>query len=323
MGVVTADGRRATERRGPTLAQQEARLAYVLLAIPILVVVVLVIFPLIWNIFLSFQRVRLIDLPRISFFEFQLTLANYERVVTSRNFWPLLRTTLIYATFGTALPILMGLAAALLARDFFPGRNIWRGFMLFPYIAPVVAVAFVWRIMLNAQFGIINEWAADLFGAQRISYLGQRTIDLGLPGLHDFPLALSMVILFQGWRYFPFSFLFFLARLQALPDDLYEAAQVDGASLTQRFWYITLPQLRGVMGTLILLRFIWTFNKFEDIFLLTGGAAGTEVVPVGIYNWLFGRSDVGAAAALSMVLALILAVLLFIYFRWFFLQTEE
>lgn len=323
MSVVSAPPRSLIARAGPTLRQQEARLAYALLAIPILVVLVLVLFPLVWNIFLSFQRMRLIDLQRISLLEFQPTLANYERVIGSRNFWPLLRTTLIYAIFGTALPILLGLAAALLARDFFPGRNIWRGFMLFPYIAPVVAVAFVWRIMLNAQFGIINEWAADVFGAQRISYLGQRSIDLGLPGLHDFPLALSMVILFQGWRYFPFSFLFFLARFQALPDDLYEAAQVDGASLTQRFWYITLPQLRGVMGTLILLRFIWTFNKFEDIFLLTGGAAGTEVIPVGIYNWLFGRSDVGAAAALSIVLALILAVLLFIYFRWFFVQVEE
>ncbi|HBY98439.1 MAG: sugar ABC transporter permease [Ardenticatenaceae bacterium] len=323
MSVVTAPSRRDTGRAGPTMAQQEERLAYALLAIPILIVLGLVIFPVIWNILLSFQRVRLIELQNINFLAFRPTLANYERVIGSRGFLTLLRTTLIYASVGTALPILLGLIAALLARDFFPGRNIWRGFMLFPYIAPVVAVAFVWRIMLNAQFGIINEWSADWFGAQRISYLGQRSIDLGLPGLHTFPLALSVVLLFQGWRYFPFSFLFFLARLQALPDDLYEAAEVDGASLTQRFWYITMPQLAGVMGTLIVLRFIWTFNKFDDIFLLTGGAAGTEVIPVKIYDWLFGRSDVGSAAALSIVLALILAVLLFIYFRWFFVQVEE
>lgn len=323
MSTVTARSKAAGLRAGLTLRQQEARLAYALLAIPILIVLLLVIFPLLWNIFLSFQRVRLVDLRDLSLFSFEPTLANYERVIGSRGFGQLLRTTLIYATFGTALPIVMGLVAALLARDFFPGRNIWRGMMLFPYIAPIVAVTFVWRMMLNAQFGIINEWAADLFGAQRISYLGQRSIDLGLPGLHSFPLALSMVILFQGWRYFPFAFLFFLARLQALPDDLYEAAAVDGATLTQRFRYITMPQLYGVMGTLILLRFIWTFNKFDDIFLLTGGAAGTEILTVQIYNWLFGRSDVGAAAALSLVLAGILIVLLLIYFRWFFKETEE
>lgn len=312
----------AGEYSGPTLAQQDQRLAYILLAVPMLIILALVVFPAIWNIFLSFQEVRLIELRTISLFDFEGTLANYQRVISSRGFWEALRTTLIYATFGTALPIVMGLVAALLVRDSFPGWNIWRGFMLFPYIAPIVAVAFIWRIMLNAQFGIINEWMSAL-GFQKISYLSQRTIDLGLPGLHSFPLALSVVILFQGWRYFPFSFLFFLARLQALPDELYEAGQVDGASLSQRFWYITLPQLQEVMGTLILLRFIWTFNKFDDIFLLTGGAAGTEVIPVSIYNWLFGRSDIGSAAALSMILAVMLAIFLFIYFRWFFPEEER
>ncbi|MCB0047374.1 MAG: sugar ABC transporter permease [Caldilineaceae bacterium] len=320
--VTTPQPKRPREEGGLTLAQRDARLAYALLAVPVLIVLAVVIFPLLWNILLSFQSLRLIDLRNLNLFSFTPTLDNYRRVLSSRGFMELLRTTLIYATFGTILPILMGLAAALLARDAFPGRSIWRGFMLFPYIAPIVAVAFVWRIMLNAQFGIVNEWMVDLFGAQRISFLSQRTIDLGMPGLHEFPLALSMVIFFQGWRYFPFSFLFFLARLQALPDNLYEAAEVDGASLTERFWFITMPQLRGVMGTLILLRFIWTFNKFDDIFLLTGGAAGTEIITVKIYDWLFGRSDVGAAAALSIILALILIVLLMIYFRWFFQEDE-
>lgn len=305
-----------------TLAQREARLAYVLLAIPVIIILLLVIFPLLWNILLSFQKIRLIDLQNINLFDIEATLDNYTKVVAGRGFWPLLRTTFIYAFFGTALPVLLGLAAALLARDAFPGRQIFRSVMLLPYITPVVATVFVWRIMLNAQFGIVNEWMVNM-GFQRLSFLSQRYLDINLFGWEtQAPLALSMVIFFQGWRYFPFSFLFFLARLQALPEDLYEAAEVDGAVLTQRFWYITLPQLRVVMGTLILLRFIWTFNKFEDVFLLTGGAAGTEIVTVKIYDWLFGRSDVGAAAALSIVLALILAILLFIYFRWFFTDEE-
>ena len=102
-----------------------------------------------------------------------------------------------------------------------------------------------------------------------------------------FPIALTTVILFEGWRYFPFAFLFLLARLQAISTELYEAAEVDGATPLQRLWYVTLPQLRGVIATLFLLRFIWTFYKFEDIFLLNGGAAGTEVLTVQIFNWLF------------------------------------
>lgn len=314
------------KERGPkerTLRQQEARLAYVLLAFPVLIILALVIFPLLWNILLSFQEVRLIDLRDLNLLSLDVTLENYVDVITGRGFLELLQTTFIYAIFGTILPMVMGLIAALLAREVFIGRGIWRGMMLFPYIAPIVAVVYVWRLMLNAQFGIVNEWMVDLFDAQRISFLGQRSIDLGLPGLHSFPLALFMVILFQGWRYFPFSFLFFLARLQALPSELYEAGEVDGATLLQRFRYITLPQLYGVTATLILLRFIWTFNKFEDIFLLTGGAAGTEIMTVKIYDYLFGRSNVGAASALSIVLAIILAILLTIYFRWFFRAEED
>lgn len=307
--------------QGPTLAQREARLAYLLLAIPILIIIGLVVLPLLWNVLLSFRQIRLIELRDLNLFRGDFTLDNYRKVVAARNFWPLLRTSLIYAFFGTLLPIVMGLASAMLARDVFVGRPIFRALMLIPYIAPVVAAAFVWTIMLNAQYGIVNEWLAQL-GFPRIAFLGQRSMPVTLLGFtFQWPVALTAVILFQGWRYFPFAFLFLLARLQSIPEELYEAAKVDGATLTQRFRHITVPQLRFVMGTLILLRFIWTFNKFEDVFLLTGGAAGTGILTVQIYEWLFGRSDVGAAAALSIVLALILAVLLFIYFRWFF--TEE
>ncbi len=308
----------APVRQGPTLAQREARLAYLLLAVPVLIILALVIFPLLWNILLSFREIRLIELRDINLFRGDFTLNNYRKVVATRDFWPLLRTTFVYAFFGTALPIIMGLIAAMLARDAFFGRAFFRAVMLLPYIAPVVAVAFVWSIMLNAQYGIVNHWLAEL-GFQRVAFLGQRSATVNLFGFElRWPVALTSVILFQGWRYFPFSYLFFLARLQSIPEELYEAAKVDGATLTQRFRHITMPELRFVMGTLILLRFIWTFNKFEDVFLLTGGAAGTRILTVQIYEWLFGRSDVGAAAALSIVLALILAVLLFIYFRWFF-----
>ena len=97
---------------------------------------------------------------------------------------------------------------------------------------------------------------------------------------------------------------------------------VDGATLSQRFWHVTLPQLRSVLSVLFLLRFIWTFNKFDDVFLLTGGAAGTEVITVKIIDWLRGRADVGAAAALGMILAGILVLLLIIYLRYFFEEDE-
>jgi multiple sugar transport system permease protein len=132
-----------------------------------------------------------------------------------------------------------------------------------------------------------------------------------------------MAILFEAWRSFPFAFLFLLARLQALPADLDEAALVDGAVPSQRFRYIVWPQLRAVVALLVLLRFIWTFNAFDEIYLLTGGGAGTEVVSVQAFNFLFARNDVGKAAAVSVVLALVLMVLLVVYLRFFAAREES
>ena len=116
-----------------------------------------------------------------------------------------------------------------------------------------------------------------------VNFFGVRSVPIEFLGLTlKFPLALSTVIAFEVWRYFPLSFLFILARMQSIPSDMYEAAEVDGATPFQVFWYISLPQLVGILSVLFLLRFIWTFNKFDDIFLLTGGAAGTRTLTVEV-----------------------------------------
>ncbi len=309
----------ATRRKGPSLAQREARLGWALVLPASLVVLVLVLFPLLWNTGMSFQRIRLIELQNFNFLDFSdVSLRNYSRVTGVSDFWETIRTTVIYAFFGTVFSVGLGMWAALVVRKPFKGRAAVRGLMLFPYVAPTIAVTFVWTLMLNPTFGIVNEWL-DGLGIQQVDFLNRQNFVLNLFGWHlTLPLALTVVIFFEAWRYFPFAFLFILARLQALPAELDEAAVVDGATLTQRFRYITLPQLRGVLSVLFLLRFIWTFNKFDDIFLLTGGAAGTEVIPIAIVNWLRSKADLGSAAALSIVLALILASLMFVYFKWFY-----
>jgi multiple sugar transport system permease protein len=175
--------------------------------------------------------------------------------------------------------------------------------------------------MLHPTFGVANEWIVAA-GGTRTDFLNSRSAELSVLGF-DFtaPLALTTVIIFEWWRYFPFAFLFILARLQAIPVVYDEAAKVDGATPTQRFWYITLPQLWGVISILFVLRFIFTFNKFDDIYLLNGGAAGTQVITIKIVEWLRGRADVGAAAALAIVLAVILLILLAFYFR--FIHRDE
>lgn len=229
-------------------------------------------------------------------------------LITGRGFLNTLLRTFIYTITGTVLAITMGLIAALIVKDAFRGRNIVRGLMLFPYIAPIVSVVFIWKLLLNAQFGLVNHYI-DAAGGQRIDFLSSSGT------------AFVMIILFQAWRYFPFAFLFILARIQAIPDDMYEAAKVDGAAPSQRLWFITLPQLKAVFGTLFVLRFIWTFNKFDDVFLLTGGAANTQLVTIEIYDQLFSRSNIGTASAVALVLAVVLFIVVGIYFRWF--MAEE
>lgn len=308
-----------------TLADREARLAFWMLAPTFIIVCAIIIFPVLWNIWLSFKSVSLAGLRGTSLFELNLTLDNFAKVLTDPDFRSGLVTTLVYATAGSGLSVFFGLIAALLVHGEFPGRSLLRGLFIAPYIAPVVAVTFVWSFILDPQLGVLNWFALDKgLLDQPIPFLSQRWWELNLFGFAvRIPLALSSVILFEGWRYFPFAFLFILARLQAIPDQLYLAAKVDGASPFQRFGHITLPQLYMVLANLFLFRFIWTFNKFDDIFLLTRGQAGTGVLTIKVYDYAFGRFDIGAGSAVAMVLFAVLAILLMLYFRFIVRESQS
>jgi multiple sugar transport system permease protein len=305
------------------LQDQEARLAFWLLLPTSVIVLTIVIFPVLWNIWLSVKPVSLGDLRDASLFDWNLTLDNFLRVFREPDFDRVIVTTLVYTLSGSALSILLGLFAALLVQDEFPGRAFIRGLFISPYIAPIVAVTFTWSFILDPQLGVLN-WFALKHGllSQPIPFLSQRTWELRLFGISfPLPLALISVIFFEGWRYFPFAFLFILARLQAIPEELHHAAAVDGAGRFQRFRHITLPQLAAVLSTLFLFRFIWTFNKFDDIFLLTRGEAGTKVMTIKVYDYAFGAFDIGAGSAVAMVLFGVLSVFLLIYFRWVARET--
>jgi len=307
--------RRPSPRR--TLAQRDARFGQLLLAPTLLVVVVVVVLPILWTFVLAFQDLRVIDLRRKGFFG-SFTVDNFAAVFTSPGFWTALRTTLLFSVVGTLGSIGVGLAAALALRRGFRGRNLVRASMLLPYVAPVVAVTFVWQTMLNPQFGIVNAVGTSLLGwDDPVAFLSQRSAPVSLFGVQvQVPVALLTVMAFEIWRYFPFAFLFLTARIAALPADVEEAAVVDGATVSQRFRYVVFPQLVPTLTLLAVLRFIFTFNEFDDIYLLTGGAAGTQVASVRVYDLLTARGDIGAASAQALVLALVLVVLLAVYFRF-------
>ncbi len=296
---------RPRRRRRTRAAARANRDGLLMVGPTVVIVVAVVVLPVLWNVVLSFQSLSLVQIHTSGIFG-EFTLDNFTKVLADPDFWASLRTTVIYAVGGTAGSIALGLVAALALRRRFPGRGVVRAAMLLPYVAPVVAVAFVWQMMLNSQFGVVNIWGQKLLGWNGpVDFLGQA------------PYALVTVIAFEIWRYFPFAFLFITARLQAVPGDIEEAALVDGATPTQRFAYVLLPQLANVIALLSVLRLIMNFNKFDDVYLLTGGGAGTDVAAVRVYDYLTGQFDVGGAAAQALVLAAILVGFLLIYVKFF------
>jgi len=307
------------------MRRSDARAGLTLISPTLVIVIFMVVLPILWTVLLAFQPLSLLSLATTGLLGSDFTLDNFRTVLTESGFVGSLVTTLTYSVLGTASAIVVGLIAALAVRHPFRGRTFVRAAMLLPYVAPVVAATFVWRTMLDPQFGIVNYWGSRLFGwDEPIAFLSQRSSEVSVLGLSfSLPTALLSVIAFEAWRSFPFAFLFLMARLQAVPEALEEAARIDGATPSQRFRYVLLPQLLPTIAVLSILRFIWTFNSFDDIYLLTGGGAGTDVVSVRVFNSLTARGDIGLASAQALVLAAILAVLVGVYLRKFAPQEER
>jgi multiple sugar transport system permease protein len=247
------------------------------------------------------------------------TLDNFRKVFNASDFWTVLWASLYYTIAGTVGALVMGLFAAQLMNITFRGRSFLRGLYLSPYVAPVIAVALAWVLLLDpGPGGTLNALLIQLGVIDGpINFLGQRKVDISIFGLtFGFPVALTVVIIFEIWRYFPLAMLFILARMQSMNTDIYEAAEIDGATPLQQFRFISLPQLMGIMAVLFLLRFIWTFNKFDDIFLLTGGAAGTRTLTVNVYEQAFAVSNLGAGAAVAVVVFLVLLCFSVIFFKF-------
>jgi multiple sugar transport system permease protein len=219
----------------------------------------------------------------------------------------------VYSFVATISTVLLGLIAAILLNRPFRGRGLARAIFLIPYVAPIVSMAFVWRWILDPRpSGVLNDVLMRL-----------GVIDLPIAYLATRGLALILVIVFTSWRYFPFAMLMILARLQAIDRSMYEAAEVDGANTIAKFWYITLPELRYVIGAIFLLRLMWTFNKFDDIFLLTGGGFGTKVLPILTYEFSFRLFNFGRGSATAMILLVILVAFMAFYVGVVMRNVEE
>jgi multiple sugar transport system permease protein len=288
--------KRLVNRSELTLEQKESLLGYTLIAPAILLVSAVILYPVGYNVYLSFTEVPLSpDQAPV-----WVGLEHYQQLLSSSEFWSALQNTVVFTFFSDLLATVAGLGAALLFNRKFRGRRIARGLMLLPYVAPLIAVAYVWQWLLDPLYGLIPFLFSDVLGL----YGGE--IDL----LNNAKTALGMVVLFDAWRYFPFAFLMLIARVQSIPSDMYEAAKIDGASRLTQFKDITLPELKYVLATVFLLRWIWNFNKFADIWLLT---KQVNTLPLYAYQTAFANYNMGQAAAISMVLFVALMLFVMVY----------
>ena len=284
------------DRENLSLEQKEALLGYGLIMPALVLIAAVILYPVAYNVYLSFTRVPLSPTESPVW----VGLEHYRTLVSSSEFWRSLKTTVLFTLLSDTLATVAGLGAALLFNRAFRGRRLARGLMLLPYVAPLIAVAYIWQWLLDPLYGVIPWFFSDVLHL----YGGQ--IDL----LNNEATALSMVVLFDAWRYFPFAFLMLIARVQSIPKDMYEAAKIDGAGTIAQFKDITFPELKYVIATVFLLRWIWNFNKFADIWLLT---KKVQTLPLYAYQTAFANYNMGQAAAISMVLFLSLLVFVMVY----------
>src|SRR5918997_4849353 len=225
---VEVQAQAVSRRARDTRARRDSRAGMWLVSPTVIVVIVMVVLPVLWALVLSFQRIRLLQIRRLDVLGGEYTLRNYDLLFNSSDFFDAVRVTLLYSVLGTAGAISLGLIAALLVRRSFRGRGLVRGVMLLPWVAPVVAITFIWKVMLSPELGFVNALGTDVLGwNQPIPFLSQERGTITLFGISiGLTTALLMVILFEAWKSFPFAFLFILARLQAVSGDIEEAAKV-------------------------------------------------------------------------------------------------
>lgn len=277
------------------------KLGYFFIIPTIAFLLFLVLVPVMYTIYLSFQTQNVYT-GDIAF----CGLKNYEKALNSSEFWNALKVDVIWTASSVILQLIIGLGLALLINKDKPGIQIYRNLLLMPYVVPVIAIALSWRWMLNESYGILTHFL------NIIGLVGE-----GATPLSTINGALIVVVIMAVWRGAPFVMIFYWAALRSIPLQIYEAAKVDGANAIKRFFYVTLPNLRTVTITLLILRTIWTFNYFDLIYLTTNGGPsnGTQHLPILVYRQSIGRLNFGYAAALSVLMVIILMLIISVYLK--------
>ena len=287
--------------------RKSALVGWLLLAPSLVLLGGLVVFPVLYNIWLS-----LFDKHAFMPVQAFVGLKHYRYFASDPEFWTSFYYGSVYAGVTMVLQLGVGVPAALLLNEGFRGRNLLRGVVLFPYMIPTIVAVILWKWLLNDSYGLVNHMLMSA-GLVRtpVAWLGPDYI-------------MASLIVTSVWQFFPFVVVTYLARLQTIPPELYEAATVDGASAWRRFVHVTLPQTASVLFVIVLLRSIWMFTKFDTVWLMAGDGGVSRYVrtlPVYAYSRTFTYLQAGMGAALAVIMFLMLLVATVFYFR--ILRDEE
>ncbi len=272
----------------------------------IILVMALFIYPICSSVYYSFTNKNLIR-PSYSFKGFD----NYVSVLTDKNFWNAFFNSLKWTVFSLIGQLLVGFTAALAINKVKHLKGVYKTLLIIPWAFPSIVIAFSWQWILNGVYGFLPNILVQL-------------------GICDTPpqflthkvLTFAVLVFINIWFGAPMIMVNVLAALQTVPQDQYEAAEIDGARSWQSFLYITVPHIKVVMGLLVVLRTVWIFNNFDLIYLITGGgpAGSTQTVPIYAYDMGWGTKLLGKSSAVTVLLFLFLMLICLGYFavinRW-------
>jgi len=280
------------------------RLAYLYIAPAIIIMSLVVLYPFIYNVVVSFSNMSLSH-----FREWRLKgIDNYLLVFTERNFWYFLFKNVLWTVINLVFHVGIGVFLALLLNKDLRGKTVYRTLLILPWAVPQYITALTWRGMFNSEYGVVNLWLGKIAGMQ-------------IPWLSTEWGAFTACLIANIWLGFPFMMIIALGGLQSIPDELYEAADIDGAGSWLKFKNITMPLLKPVMVPAITLGVIWTFNNFNIVWLISNGGEPsdtTHILVSWVYKSAFTYFRMGYAAAFSMIIFAILFI-----FSWRFIKSTR
>ena len=281
---------------------------YLLLAPALIIMVAVVIVPIVEAVSMSFQSYNLTKPKKIGF----IGLANYAKLFHDPLFWSSLLRTLIWVVCAVGFQFLFGFLLAQLLNKSFRGRGVARAVSMVPWVTPGVLIALMWRWLFDGNYGVINDLLLKAgVIKEKIAWLSR--MDTALP-------ATIITIIWQG---IPFFALMILAGLQGIPGELYEAADIDGASGPQKLFYVTIPSLKNTIAVTTMLRIIWVANSVDVIWNMTEGgpAYASQTLSVYVYKQA-STLNMGYASAMAIMLMLLLLLVAIPYLRITFRSQE-